>query len=388
MRAAILSIGSELMLGQITDTNASWLARDLADAGIDLVQVTQVGDDRALMLRAMRNALEIADLAICTGGIGPTDDDLTREVISELVGETPEIDDTLLVELKAYFAELNRVMPERNAKQAWLIPSAEAVPNPVGTAPGWFVRIPDSDKVILTMPGVPREMYRMWAEQMKPRALHGSDRHIIDTVQIKTLDIGESDAEQRIHDLVTAGDPQVATYAKDDGVHIRVTAAGTDAEEVRARRDSARTEIYNRLGQNIWGEDEDTLAGVIARDLARRDLALAITEIGTGGAFASLLSADIASAGSFIRDTVLPMGAAATEADDDARTVDVMIDLKTEIDGSGVHHGTMRMRVSHESLAEPIEREWPLRAGLADVQRRVGLNAVYLLHNWLKQVES
>ena len=104
MRACILSIGSELMLGQITDTNASWLARDLADAGIELVQVTQVGDDPQLMLRAMRASLELADVVICTGGIGPTDDDMTREIIAELVGETPVVDEEILAGIEKYFS--------------------------------------------------------------------------------------------------------------------------------------------------------------------------------------------------------------------------------------------------------------------------------------------
>lgn len=388
MRACILSIGSELMLGQITDTNASWLARELVDAGIDLVQVTQVGDDRELMLRAFRNALELGDVLIATGGIGPTDDDLTREIVAELVGETPEVDQHLLDTIRRYFAELDRVMPERNAKQAWLIPSSEAVPNPVGTAPGWFVRVPDTEKVIAIMPGVPREMHRMWIEQMKPRILMRTEAHIIDTVQIKTIGIGESDAEERLHDLVLAGDPQVATYAKDDGVHIRVTAAGDDREEVRARRDAVRGVVYDRLAEFIWGEDEDTLAGVIARDLADRGLTLSITEIGSGGAFATLLVSDPASAQSYLVDTVLPMGSPLPEADADARTVDVLIDLATEKDGVGVHRGTMRMRVSHESLAEPIEQEWSLRGGINDVQRRVGLNAVHLLHTWLRGVKD
>src|SRR5690606_24291533 len=124
MRACILSIGSEIMLGQITDTNASWLARDLADTGIELRMVMQVGDDSELLLDALRPATDLADLVICTGGIGPTDDDLTRETIAALVGESPEVDPALLEELEAFFAQSGRVMPRRNAKQAWTIPSA------------------------------------------------------------------------------------------------------------------------------------------------------------------------------------------------------------------------------------------------------------------------
>lgn len=379
MRACILSIGSELMLGQITDTNASWLARDLAEAGIDLVQVTQVGDDRALLLRAMHNSLELADVVICSGGIGPTDDDLTRETIADLVGETPEVDPKLLVNLRKYFEDMGRVMPERNAKQAWMIPSAESIPNPIGTAPGWFVSV--GDKVILTMPGVPREMFRMWTEQMRPRVLARSERQIIDTVQIKTIGIGESDAEERIHDLVLAGVPQVATYAKDDGVHIRVTASGTDAEAVRAARDAVRDEIYARLGPFIWGVDEETLAGVIGKSLQSRSLRLAVQEIGTGGAFASLLSSDPASASSFVQDVILPAGFTTdhvTWPTDDA--VHVSIRFDGEIDQHAVRRGEMQMIIEHPTFSERIERTWQIRGSVDDIQRRIGLNAVHALH--------
>ena len=391
MRASILSIGSELMLGQITDTNASWLARDLADAGIELMQVTQVGDDQQLLLRALKNALELADVVICTGGIGPTDDDLTRETIAELVGETPEVDDSLHTNLLKFFSDMGRVMPPRNAKQAWLIPSAESIPNPVGTAPGWFVTVSgEPEKYILTMPGVPREMMRMWEEQMKPRLLDRSERLIIDTIQIKTIGIGESDAEERIHDLVLAADPQVATYAKDDGVHIRVTALGTDSEEVRARRDAVRDEIYRRLNEYIWGTDADTLAGVIAQTLAARGMVLALHEIGTGGALGSLLSSDPVAARSFVRDIVDPSGVEVIEFpwDENSGDVKVTIRFDGDIDQSAVARGEMYMKVAHESLQAPIEHTWQIRGSIADMQRRVGLNAVHALHGWLNQIED
>lgn len=390
MRACILSIGSELMLGQITDTNASWLARDLADAGIELVQVTQVGDDSALLLRALRNALELADVVICSGGIGPTDDDLTRETIAELIGETPEVDQEILAGIQQYFTDMGRVMPTRNAKQAWIIPSAESIPNPVGTAPGWFVTVnSEPEKYVLTMPGVPREMYRMWLEQMKPRVLARTETHIIDSIHIKTLGIGESDAEERIHDLILIGDPQVATYAKDDGVHIRVTAVGTDADEVRGRRDIVRDEIYSRLGTFVWGVDEETLAGVIANELSTRGLSLALHEIGTGGALASLLNSDPVAARSFVRGIVEPGGnGASVEAfplDEHTEQVQVSIAYEGEVDGNAVGRGTMRMVLRHASLTEPIDQDWQIRGSLADIQRRVGLNAVHAIHAWLRQ---
>ncbi|HEU0165416.1 MAG TPA: molybdopterin-binding protein, partial [Thermomicrobiales bacterium] len=222
-------MGSELLLGHITDTNATFLAQELTANGIELIHVTSTGDDLAELTATLKRALEQADVVICSGGIGPTDDDLTREAIAAVVGETPTIDPDLLTTLKGFFAGRGMDMPERNAKQAWTIPSSDVLPNPVGTAPGWFVTVAgDEPKYIVTMPGVPREMFRMWSEQALPRIRERSGQSIIDTIVIKTIGIGESAAEQEIHDLILASDPIVATYAKDDGVHVMVSAVGND----------------------------------------------------------------------------------------------------------------------------------------------------------------
>src|SRR4051812_22536265 len=155
MRAEIVSVGTELLLGQITDTNATYLAQTLADLGIDVYFVSQVGDNRGRLVETLRRGWERSDLIITTGGVGPTEDDLTREAISDLVGETPAVDAATVEMIRAFFRNRNADMPERNRKQAWLIPSAQALPNPVGTAPGWFVR--KNEKILVAMPGVPRE---------------------------------------------------------------------------------------------------------------------------------------------------------------------------------------------------------------------------------------
>src|SRR6266511_1641995 len=134
MRAHMLSIGSELILGHLTDTNATFLAQELVALGIELIHVTQVGDDRSRIARTIETAADGADLVVCTGGVGPTDDDLTREAIADVMGETPMIQPELLATLEAFFAGRGLTMPARNRKQAWTIPSAETLPNPVGTA--------------------------------------------------------------------------------------------------------------------------------------------------------------------------------------------------------------------------------------------------------------
>lgn len=389
MRACILSIGSEIMLGHITDTNASWLARDLADAGIDLRMVMQVGDEADLLLDALTRATELADVVICTGGIGPTDDDLTRETIAAFVGETPFVDPELLRELEGFFTSMGRSMPARNSKQAWTIPSATILENPVGTAPGWLVKTP-AGKRIVAMPGVPREMFRMWHEQARPRILDGTGPRIIDTIILKTTGIGESDAEDQIHDLILAGDPVVATYAKDDGVHVRVTATGDNPDEVRQRRERATGQVRRILGPYIWGQDGDTLTGVLARTLHAANLRLLIHETGTGGGLTALLGSDPASARLFDADihSEPGNGLPAPFTSDGLTYLDVALRYVGELDERFISHGALDMDVQHPNAREPYRTSWKLRGTLQEIQRRSALNAVFALNTFLKDAAA
>jgi nicotinamide-nucleotide amidase len=398
MRAYILSIGSELILGQLTDTNATFLAQELAGAGIELVHVTHVGDDLHQLADAIRHAQSLAEFVICTGGIGPTDDDLTREAIAEVLVETPTIDPDLFAELKGFFANRGQDMPERNAKQAWVIPSAEVLPNPVGTAPGWFVSAgEDTPRVIVTMPGVPREMFRMWKEQALPRlqALAGSQ--VIDSTIIKTIGIGESAAEQIVHDLVLAADPVVATYAKDDGVHVRVTAVGNDPAETRARRDAGAEAVRALLADYIWGADDDSLASIIAGKLARNGSVLGIVEHGTGGGLTSLFAREPESAAAVAAATILPV-----ELDlPDDEAVALSRSLATETRKSaaagigfslvfagtaqplGLVAGTVHLAIANGEGDARNLPGLPVRATLSEVQRRAGLHAADMLRREL-----
>src|SRR5439155_6077692 len=160
MRAEILSIGTELLLGQIVDTNANYLAQQLPALGVDLYYVSQIGDNRERLADAFRRGLKRSDLIITSGGLGPTEDDLTREAIAEVFGEPLEVQPQLESALREFFQRRGRTMPERNVKQATTIRSGTFLPNPIGTAPGWWVE--DDGKVIVSMPGVPHEMHKMW----------------------------------------------------------------------------------------------------------------------------------------------------------------------------------------------------------------------------------
>src|SRR2546428_2055205 len=167
MKAKILSIATELLLGQIVNTNANSLAQQLPALGLDLYYVSQIGDNLQRLADAVQRGLERSDVIITSGGLGPTEDDLTREAIAEVMGERLEIQPHLEQELRGFFVRRGRTMPQRNVKQATTIPSGTYLPNPVGTAPGWWVE--REGKVIVSMPGVPHEMHKMWQEQAQPR---------------------------------------------------------------------------------------------------------------------------------------------------------------------------------------------------------------------------
>ena len=286
LRAELLSIGTELLLGEIVDTNSAYLAGRLARLGIDLLHMSTVGDNLGRATEAVRRAAERSDLVVCTGGLGPTEDDLTREAIAAALGEAPAVDPALEAELRAWFAGRGGApMPERNRKQAWLIPSARALPNPLGTAPGWDVR--HGATRIVAMPGVPREMTRMWEVEIEPSLAQGT---VLRSRTLKLLGIGESNVEEALDELVHSTAPTVATYAKNDGVHIRIADKGADVTAVQARIEAMDRTIRDRLGPYVWGGDDETLGRVVGRGLAARSWRLAVGEGLTGGDIARALT--------------------------------------------------------------------------------------------------
>ncbi|HYU82006.1 MAG TPA: CinA family nicotinamide mononucleotide deamidase-related protein [Candidatus Polarisedimenticolia bacterium] len=301
MKAELLSIGTELLLGEIVDTNANYLAGRLALLGIDCLQMQTVGDNLGRAKQAFERALSRSDLIVATGGLGPTEDDLTREAIAAALGETPAVDPALEADLVRWFSGRGITMPERNRKQAWLIPSARALPNPNGTAPGWDVQ--KDGKRIIAMPGVPREMTPMW-ESVEPSLTRGG---ALRWRTLKLLGIGESAVEEKLAELVRSTSPTVATYAKNDGVHVRVAdKAGTPEEADRRVAEMEKT-IRARLGEYVWGTNDETLPIVIGRRLAEHGWRLALAESLSAGdiarAFADAPGAERWFAGAVVRPT-------------------------------------------------------------------------------------
>ncbi len=297
MRAEIISCGTELLLGHITDTNATYLAQSLASLGIDLYFVSQVGDNQGRIVETLRRAWERSDLVIMTGGLGPTEDDLVREAISELMGETMQVDPELEAELRAMFAARSSVMPERNVKQATLIPSAQVLRNPRGTAPGWWVE--KDGHIIVAMPGVPREMYHMWENEVIPK-LTSFTGGLIFTRILRVWGLGESAVEERLGSVTHSSNPTVATYAKSDGIDVRITAKAEMRE--KAEQQVAEMEMQTRqlLGHYIFGVDRDTLQSVIGKKLSSRNQWLAVMESMTGGLLSSTITDYPSSAKHFI----------------------------------------------------------------------------------------
>jgi nicotinamide-nucleotide amidase len=376
VRAYILSIGSELIEGHITDTNATFLAQELGSLGIELLHVIQCGDNLERLVNTVRLAVSDSDLVICTGGIGPTGDDLTREAIAEVAGETPEIDAELLVTLTSYFRGRGIDMPERNKKQAWLIPSAKSLPNPVGTAPGWLVDI--NGTVVIAMPGVPREMFKMWREQAVPRILERSEAGVIRGCRVKTLGIGESAAEQELGNLVEQANPVIATYAKDDGVHVHITARASDEEEALRILEEGKRAVYAILGPFIYGEDETQLDDAILNLARQKGVKLAITDAG-GGRFDSLIAAhpeawDVLTDAVFVRPDERSAQELARElATDDV--VSIGISVKWEQVDARQITGTIDVAAAG---ATELEQTVQFRGVLPELQRRSGMAAADL----------
>ena len=293
MSAELLSIGSELTVGETRDTNAAELARSLTDAGVAVGRITALPDRLEVVAEAFAGGLTRADLVVSTGGLGPTPDDLTREAIAKVWGEAPVVDAELEAWLRDLWARRDMPFPELNLKQAWRIPSAQPLPNPNGTAPGWFVSRADG-RIAIALPGPPREMRPMWADHALPRLRARGLGADIAVRTYRLMGIGESQVAEVLGDeLLRTTNPEVATYARAEAVDVRVSAVGSTDSSGTTRSaeslvESAAAIVTERLGTHVWAEGDQTWAGAIGARLAERGWRLALVELGCGGQVASL----------------------------------------------------------------------------------------------------
>jgi len=305
MKAEIIAIGSELLLGQIVDTNSSYIAKRLAENGIELVQTTTVGDDLQRMREVIREAINRSHIVITTGGIGPTEDDLTREAVAEVSQRPLTFQPHLMDQIETLFKKRGFRMAESNRKQAYIPEGAIPIENPKGTAPGFIVET--SNGAILSIPGVPLEMEYLMGNTVIPyiRKRFDLKHQVIQYKVLRACGLGESAIGLQIKDLMKESrNPSVGTLASMGDIRIRITAKADNPEEASNLIQKMEKEIRNRLGILIYGVDNETLHGNIARELERLNLTLSVVETFTGG----IISQKMASTGSrsFVQGAVLP----------------------------------------------------------------------------------
>ena len=288
MKAEIFSIGTELLMGELTDTNAAWIAGQLPPLGIQLQWVSIVGDDLDKLSDAFARGLQRSDIIFTTGGLGPTQDDLTREAVAAALGETPTVQQEVVDNLERYFAGRGIPMPSHNIKQAHLIPSARFVRNRNGTAPGWWVE--NKGRIIVCMPGPPGEMQPIWHEEVAPRLRELVDEEVTITRNIKTLGMSEAAIDEEISEFFGHENPYLGIYSKADGIHLRVIARARDEETARRMIVPVEAAITERLGPYIWGYDAETPEQAAGQALTEAGLTLATLESCSGGFLANSIT--------------------------------------------------------------------------------------------------
>ena len=312
MRCDVVAVGTELLLGQITDTNSQWIGEQLAAVGIDSLLQVKVGDNLARIEAVVQRMLSDADALIMCGGLGPTHDDLTREAIAAVMGAPLEPDESVADVIRGMFASRNRRMPENNLRQALVPVGAAVIPQTRGTAPGLIcpVRVDGVDKVIYAVPGVPHEMKDMIERAVVPDLLARSgEAAVIRSHTLRTWGESESGLNERLDDLIARldqeGNPTLAFLASGwEGLKIRLTAkapTAADADELLARWEH---EVRAVVGDIVFGFDDDTMESVVLQLLRERGLSLGLAESVTGGLVAGRITA-VAGASDVFRGSIV-----------------------------------------------------------------------------------
>ncbi|MFN3689836.1 MAG: competence/damage-inducible protein A [Fimbriimonadales bacterium] len=281
MQVELISIGTELLLGQIVDTNAAWLSARLAEIGVGVYRRTTVGDNLGRIVAVLHEALARADGVITIGGLGPTDDDLTRTAMAQILGEPLVLDAGEAARLKAFFAARGREANERQLRQAMRPVSAQPLPNPNGTAPGLYAEF--QGKPIFALPGPPNEFEPMARTHVLPRLAAQTGGQVIRSRVLRLCGIGESDAEAQVSDLARSENPTLAPLAKLGEVHLRITARADSPNTAETMINQMEQAVRARLGAYIYGVDETTLEQAVVQSLLEAGQSLVVAESCTGG---------------------------------------------------------------------------------------------------------
>lgn len=281
VRAEILAVGTEILLGNIVNTNAQYIANRLAELGIEVYHQSVVGDNPERLMQAYDLAFKRADLIITTGGLGPTKDDLTKEVAFEYFGKKAVLHEESLKEIEDYFKRINMPMAESNKKQAFFPKDAIIMKNKNGTAPGCIIE--EDNKILAVLPGPPREMKPMFEESLVPYLKKFQDSILVSKT-LRVIGLGESNVAEIIDDILeNSKNPTVAPYAKEGEVTLRITAKAENEEKCEKLIIPVEKEIRERLGISVYGEGDITLEEVVGKILVENNLTIATAESCTGG---------------------------------------------------------------------------------------------------------
>ena len=287
--AGILSIGDELLLGRVVDTNASWLAGRLAALGIRPVEQRSLGDDVVRLGEAIRELSRRCDVLIATGGLGPTEDDVTREAFAAACGCVLQPDPRSLEQIRAFYARLGRPMPDANRRQALRPACGEAIENPCGTAPG--LRVPVGRCLCYALPGVPFEMRDMFERSVRPELAARAAGRVVRTRRVHCCGSGEAAIGEKLADLMSPGrTPRVGTTASLGIITVHIVAEAATADEADQLLDASESQVRERLGPLVFGTDDETLASAVGRRLVERGETLAVAESCTGGLLGALIT--------------------------------------------------------------------------------------------------
>lgn len=287
--AAILAIGDELVLGQTVDTNTAWVCQRLAARGVMAKLHLTVPDDREAIRAAFLQAAESAPWVIATGGLGPTEDDLTRFALADAMGVELKEDPSAAEHLKTWYAGRGKTMPAANLVQTMLPDGSTMIPNPVGTAPGMRVRLGEAQ--VFVMPGVPRELFAMYADSVEPAIEAATSGHFLLTRKINTFGLGESTVAGLIGDLMRRdANPTIGTTVSGGVVSVRIRAETEQRDQAEAMLDEAERSVRERMGAYVFGVDEDLLQCVTVELLAEKTMTLATAESCTGGKLSAALT--------------------------------------------------------------------------------------------------
>lgn len=287
MKTAILTVGTEILFGQIVNTNAAFLSRELNNLGYDVMYHYSVGDNPGRLAELIEFAFRDCDMIITTGGLGPTQDDLTKEVIAQAMGDRLVVSPEALSALKDRYERSGRPMTENNLKQANMPESAQILPNDQGTAPGFWLE--KKGKIIVSMPGPPREMTNMFEKEVKPRLISRQDSVIYYKI-LRTFGLGESKMETVLLPLIDGQtDPTIATYAKEGECSLRIASKRPTKEEAEAAVEDMTARVLDIIGEYVYSTDNEELADVVANMLLDKNITISCAESCTGGLFAGTL---------------------------------------------------------------------------------------------------